>query len=160
MSAAGIQAVVERIADDLLALAHAVMEDDRFGTNRKLGRNTLKNSALQGDLSATISQGLGEDPVIRALFNHYVVYLEWDRPPRYGKQPPIHVLKDWAAKKGIPTDAGTLWAISYAIWRDGHAGRPIFATMDEELDRLYEQDWAEALKNKMTEQLDNFFNTL
>ncbi len=157
MSAEGIQAVVRRITDDLLALAQAVLEDDTISTNEKIGRNTLRESALRGDLSAAIDRGAGEDPVIRALFNHYVVYLEWERPPRYGKQPPIHVLKDWAARNGIPTDADTLWAISYAIWRDGHAGRPIFATMDRELDRLYDEDWAGALRDAIAEELDRFF---
>lgn len=158
MNTAGVQLAINRIADDLLALAALVLEDDTISTNSKIGRNTLKNSALHGDLSATISQGTGEDPVIRALFNNYVVFLEWERPPRYGKQPPIHVLKDWAAKNGIPTDADTLWAISYAIWRDGHEGRPIFATMDDELDNLYNSDWADALKEAITEELDRFFN--
>lgn len=157
MSAEGVQAAVRRIADDLLALAVLVLEDDTIGTNAKVGRNTLKNSALRGDLSVAI-QRTGEDPVIRALFNHYVVFLEWERPPRYGKQPPIHVLKGWAAKNGIPTDAETLWAISYAIWRDGHEGRPIFATMDRELDRLFEGDWAEELRRAIMEGIERFFN--
>lgn len=157
MSAEGVQAAVRRIADDLLALAALVLEDDTIGTNAKVGRNTLKNSALRGDLSVAI-QRTGEDPVIRALFNHYVVFLEWERPPRYGKQPPIHVLKEWAARNGIPTDAETLWAISYAIWRDGHEGRPIFATMDRELDRLFEGDWAEELRRAIMEGIERFFN--
>jgi hypothetical protein len=76
----------------------------------------------------------------------------------YGKKPPISALKDWAAKNGIPTDAGTLYAISYAIWRDGHAGRPIFATMDKVLDGLFIEDWAPALKDAIFDNLDLLFN--
>lgn len=159
MSAEGVRLTVHKIADDLLALASLVLEDDTVGTNNKIGTNTLKNSALNGDLAATISNTNGDDPVIKALFNHYVIYLEWTRPPMHGKQPPISALKDWAEKNGIPTDAHTLWAISYAIWRDGHVGRPIFATMDRELDGLFTSDWADKLFNSVTDELDNFFNT-
>lgn len=158
MSAEGVRLATLRIADDLLALATLVLEDDSVGVNTKVGRNTLKNSALKGDLFVTVGQSLGDDAVIQALFNNYVVYLEWDRPAKYGKKPPIHVLKDWAQKNGIPTDAGTLWAISTAIWRDGHAGRPIFATIDAQTDDLFTNDWADDLFTNIVDNLDKFFN--
>ena len=158
MSKEGVQLAINKIAGDLLALAAVILEDDTISTNRKVGRNTLRDSVLHGDLETKINQVNGDDPVIRALFNHYVVYREWTRPPKYKKKPPISVLKDWAAKNGIPTDAGTLWAISYAIWRDGHKGRPIFATMDKELDGLFLDDWADKLHDAIVDNLDNFFN--
>lgn len=158
MDRTGIQVVINKIADDLLALAATILADDSISTNEKVGKNTLRDSVLNGNLAATITTLSGEDPVIKALFNHYVVYLEWTRPPRYKKKPPIGVLKDWASKNGIPTDAGTLWAISYAIWRDGHAGRPIFATMDKELDGLFIRDWADKLYDAIVDNLDKFFN--
>jgi hypothetical protein len=158
MSKEGVQLVINKIADDLLALATAVLEDDRIGVNEKVGRNTLRDSALRGDLAASITTVTGDDPIIKVLFNHYVVYLEWTRPPKYKKKPPISVLKEWAAKNGIPTDADTLYRISYAIWRDGHKGRPIFATMDGELDGLFMNDWADKLYDAIVDNLDNFFN--
>lgn len=160
MSKAGVQAAIDKIAKDMLALARVILEDDSISTNtkEKVNRNTLKNSALRKDVTAFITSQTDSDPVIEALFNNYVVFLEWDRPPKYKKQPPISVLKDWAAKNNIPTDAGTLWAISYAIWRDGHKGRPIFATMDRELDGLFMDDWADKLYDALVDNLDNFFN--
>lgn len=158
MIKAGVLQAYNRIADDLLALASLVLEDDTISTNDKIGRNTLANSKLKDDIFGGIGQTNGEDAVIKAFFNHYVVYLEWDRPPMYGGKPPISALKDWAAKNGIPTDAETLYAISYAIWRDGHTGRPIFATMDKFLDGLYFEDWAPELKNAILENLDILFN--
>lgn len=158
MSKEGVFLAYNRIADDLLALANLVLEDDSISTNTKIGRNTLANSKLRDDLFSTISQTSGEDAVIKALFNNYVVYLEWDRPPMHGKQPPISALKDWAAKNGIPTDANTLYAISYAIWRDGHTGRPIFATMDKLLEGLFMEDWAPELRDAILDNLDKLFN--
>lgn len=158
MSVNGVRLAINKIADDLLALAALVLEDDTISVNEKIGRNTLRDSTLRGDLEAAISQSNNEDAVIRALFNNYVVYLEWDRPPKYKKKPPISALKEWAAKNNIPTDANTLWAISYAIWRDGHKGRPIFATIDKELDGLFMEDWADQLYDAIVDNLDNFFN--
>jgi len=154
----GVRKAIEKIADDLLALAAAVLEDDRVGVNKKIGKNTLRDSTLKGDLAASITTVTGEDPVIKALFNNYVVYLEWDRPKKYKKKPPISVLKEWAAKNGIPTDVDTLWAVSTAIWRDGHEGRPIFATMDKEMDGLFSDDWADTIYGEITKELDRFFN--
>lgn len=158
MSAEGVRLAINKIADDLLALAHSVLETDGISNNVKINKNTLRDSALNGDLFTTVSNASGDDPVITAFFNNYVVYLEWDRPPKYGKRPPIGVLKEWAAMKGIPTDASTLYAISYAIWRDGHQGRPIFATMDKELEGLYSDDWSIKLFDSLVDELDNFFN--
>jgi len=158
MSAEGVRLATAKIADDLFALASAILEDDSISVNTKVGRNTLKDSALRDDLAVAISQTNGDDAVIRALFNNYVQYLEWDRPAKYGKQPPISVLVDWAKKNGIPTDAGTLWAISTAIWRDGHKGRPIFATIDSNLDNLYNTDWADDLFAGIIDNLETFFN--
>lgn len=158
MSKEGVQLAINTIANDLLALASTILEDDSISRNVKTGDNTLKNSALNGDLEAAIATVNDGDPVITALFNHYVVFLEWTRPPKYKKKPPISVLKDWAVKNNIPTDANTLYAISYAIWRDGHEGRPIFATIDRELDALFNDDWADRLYNAVIEDLNNFFN--
>lgn len=153
-----VSAVMMAIADDVLALAHLILEDDSISTNVKIGENTLRDSALNHDLAVRLSETGRDDTIIRALFNNYVGYIEWDRPPEYGTKPPIDALKGWAEKNGIPTDAGTLWAISTAIWRDGHEGRPIFATLDKELDGLYMNDWADKLFNAVTQQLDNYFN--
>lgn len=158
MSAEGVRLAISRIADDLLALAVLVLEDDTISVNIKVGKNTLKDSALKQDLFVRISEAIGDDAVIGAMFNNYVGYIEWDRPPKYGRQPPIDALKNWAAKNNIPTDANTLWAISYAIWRDGHAGRPIFATIDRYTDQLFTDWWADSLLAAVVDNLEQYFN--
>lgn len=155
----GIDIAMERIADDLLALSALVLEDDTVSANRKTLENTLRDSQLRDDLFATVSQTTGDDPVVSAFFNNYVVFLEWNRPPKYGYPPPIDVLVDWAAKRGIPTDNDTLYAIRHAIWRDGHEGRPIFATIARESERLFEQEWGPWLFEAIIEDLTKYFNT-
>lgn len=157
MSREGVAQAVERIAEELVALAVAVLEDDAVSVNVKTGVNTLKDSRLRETLRKGIGREEEGDPVMGVLFAHYVVYLEWSRPPRYGKQPPIGVLKEWAERRGIPTDAHTLWAISYAIWRDGHEGRPIFAALETLTDRAFTERWADELFARIIERLDKLF---
>lgn len=157
MSREGVAQAVERIAEELVALAVAVLEDDAVSANVKTGVNTLKDSRLRETLRKGIGREEEGDPVMGVLFAHYVVYLEWSRPPRYGKQPPIGVLKEWAERRGIPTDAHTLWAISYAIWRDGHEGRPIFAALETLTDRAFTERWADELFARIIERLDKLF---
>jgi hypothetical protein len=161
MSKAAIYKAIQTIANELLVLAHTTLETDRVGTNPKSGSNTLSDSQLNKDLLTVWKAVLSgrNDVVVTALFNNYVQYLDWQRPKKYGKKPPIDTLKDWAVQNGIPTDADTLWAISTAIWRDGHSRRPIFGTLNEYCNKTFESDWADRLFEALTDELDNFFNS-
>lgn len=153
----GVKIAIAVIAQDLFEIINEVFTDDAIGTNIKVGINTLIDSNLRKEMILRYNFE-GGDPVIKALFNHYVVYLEWTRPKEYGKRPPISALKEWAEKNGIPTDAHTLWAISYAIWRDGYAGRPVIATIESKLDLRFNDKWADMLFEAITESLTEFFN--
>lgn len=153
----GLEKVISKIAEEVVTLATLILEDDSISTNTKVNKNTLRESALRYNIDTSTGVFSGGDTVIRALFNHYVTFIEWDRPPKYGKQPPISALKDWAEKNGIPSDNNTLWAISTAIWRDGHTGRPIFATLEKEVDKMFNEDWAEEVFNSIVEKLDTYF---
>lgn len=153
----GLEKVISKIAEEVVTLAILILEDDSISTNAKVNKNTLRESALRYNIDTSTGMFSGGDTVIRALFNHYVTFIEWDRPPKYGKQPPISALKDWAEKNGIPSDNNTLWAISTAIWRDGHTGRPIFATLEKEVDKMFNEDWAEEIFNSVVEKLDTYF---
>lgn len=156
MNTVAINKAIRLIARNLVELAKDVLDDDNVGLNIKVGRNTLTDSDLKNKLATVVEAN--DDPVITALFNNYVVYLEWHRPPMYGKRPPIDSLKEWASKNGIPTDAGTLWVISNAIWRDGHAGRPIFSTLDKKVAYAFDIGWSDQLFDEITNDLDNLFN--
>lgn len=68
-----------KIATKFIDLARQVMDDDAVGVNIKVGKNTLKDSSLQRDLESHIKAA--DDLVLELLFNNYVVFLEWDRPP-------------------------------------------------------------------------------
>lgn len=154
----GVEQAIIKIAEEVVTLATLILEDDSISTNVKVGKNTLRESALRYSIDQSVSVFNGGDTIIRALFNHYIDYIERGRRPKVGKKPPIDALRDWAAKNGIPTDNKTLWAISTAIWRDGYEPRPIFAHLEQEVDKMFDEDWAVRLFNSIVEDLDKFFN--
>lgn len=147
--------IVEAIGNDILMLATIIMEDDSISVNDKVGKNTLKNSALKSDVEQKIQAT--DNIMIQTFFNHYIVYLEWNRPKKYGKQPPIDCLRDWASKNGIPTDNSTLWLISRAIWLEGWRGRPILATLENNIEELFKKQYFDELFTAIITKLQDFF---
>lgn len=142
-----LKMVAEAIANDIAKLAQAILEDHSIATNEKTGTNTLANSRLRETIS--VSADNSDDVVIHVLFANYIDFIEKGREPRRGKKPPVSVLESWAKNRGIPTDNGTLYAIAYAIWRDGYAGRPILATLETKIEQHFEEEWAEDIFNAL-----------
>lgn len=151
------KSVIEAFKEDVLTLSHLILEDDSISSNKKINKNTLANSKLREKVRTEISK-LGEPVVIEALFDNYVTFLEWDRPKKHGKRPPIDELLEWAKSKGLPTDNATLWSISTAIWRDGHEGRPIIAMLEKEIEKSFNSEVSEDLFTAIIDELTKYFN--
>lgn len=151
-----IKKVLQAIGADIEVLAQLIFETDSISNNTKVNKNTLKNSQLAKDVEVKVQEL--NNPIIDIMFNHYIVYLEWSRPKKHKKQPPISALKDWAVKNGIPDDNETLWKISYAIWRDGHTGRPITANILKEVEDRFEKEYFDMLFEAIIDDLVTFFN--
>lgn len=147
--------IVEALASEILTLAQLIMEDGSIGTNPKAGRNTLRDSVLKNGIGQEVN---AENAVIQTFFNHYIDYIENTRAPKSGKMPPISTLRDWAEKNGIATDNSTLYLIARAIWRDGHEGRPILATLEQEIDSLFDKEYYDKLFEALIEDLTKYFN--
>ena len=154
---APIEQITERIAAEVIAHAQKILSDSSIAANSKSGVNTLRNSTLAQTIKSDVRTLSNGDVIIDTLFGNYLRYIEQDRPPKHGKMPPVSALRDWALKNSLPTDNDTLWAIAYAIWRDGHAGRPILLTLEKELDKKWERDWAKELFECLTNELNNYF---
>ena len=154
---APIEQITERIAAEIIARAQEILSDSSIAVNSKSKVNTLRNSALTQTIESDVRALSNGDIVIDTLFGNYLRYIEQGRQPKRGKMPPVSALRDWALKNGLPTDNDTLWAISYAIWRDGYAGRPILSTLEKELDKKWERDWAKELFECLTNELNNYF---
>lgn len=151
-----IKNILKAIQGDIQTLAQLIFDTDSISNNTKVNKNTLKDSQLSKDVEVKVQES--GNPILEIMFNHYIVYLEWDRPKKYKKQPPISALREWAVKNGIPDDNETLWKISYAIWRDGHTGRPITKTLIKEIDEKFEKEYFDMLFEAIIDDLINFFN--
>ncbi len=136
---------MEAIAADVLKLSHLVMES-----------NNLKDSALDRDVQVSVKQ-VADSIIIETLFDNYVDYIEQGRKPMSGKQPPIDAVRDWALSRNIPADNDTLFLISRAIWRDGIEARPILSTLEEEIEKAFDERWADQLFEAITDELTKYF---
>lgn len=139
-----IEKVINNIAEDILSLAHLVIYEQQ-----------LAGSALDEDLHYAVE--MSGNPIIKLMFNDYVGYLETGRHANTGALPPISELRDWALRKGIPTDNNTLYAIAKAIQMQGIAPRPILSVLEEKIDRSFENHWADDLFDEIIKEISSYF---
>ena len=141
------------LATDILDLFHKVLASD-VGINRKpmAGKNTLKDSRL-----AQSAQIQTDIPFFHLILNDYIDDIE---NGRRAKAPlvPIEDLRDWARRKGIPSDNKTLEIIQYAIWRDGIQGRPVMKTFFNMLDKEWNSTYSKQLFESILHNLTQYFN--
>lgn len=162
-----VQNILSAIMSDVLQQIHEILAS-KVGINTKVGHNTLEGSDLDHNIKGTITDG-----TLDIEFPDYIVYLEWTRPPEYGKRPPIDVIMKWMEKKHILTTARNInetksiaFLISRAIWRDGWDGRIIAglldgysgtSPLDAYIDKQWENKWSDWLYNAITKELDTYF---
>ena len=138
------------LAVDILDLFHKVLASD-VGINRKpmASKNTLKDSRL-----AQTAQIQTDIPFYHLILNDYIDDIENGRRVK-APLVPISDLRDWARRKGIPSDNKTLEIIQYAIWRDGIQGRPVmktfFSMLDKEWNSTYSKQLFEAILHNLTQ---------
>lgn len=139
------------ILEDIKALFQLIMEDDRFGTNRKVNINTLKDSNVHDDVDVILN-----DNIFSLYYNDYLDYIQYGRKPK-ARKVPIKALYDWAVRKGIPTDNNTLYAIRESIYKYGIPSRPILSVFTQQLDREWDNTWSDKLFNEITKELEKYF---
>lgn len=135
--------VAEGIAQDIVRLAQVMLEDKGIAVRSRVSNNFQPNASLDGNI------------VIEILFDNYMEYLEGGKAT--GKRPPMHSLREWALRKGIPVDNGTLYTAATAIARDGIMPRPILATLEKQIDEQFNDEWADKLFDAVIEELSNYF---
>ena len=142
------------LAVDILDLFHKVLASD-VGINRKpmaSGKNTLKDSRL-----AQTAQIQTDIPLFHLILNDYIDDIENGRRVK-APLVPIEDLRDWARRKGIPSDNKTLEIIQYAIWRDGIQGRPVMKTFFNMLDKEWNATYSKQLFEAILHNLTQYFN--
>ena len=141
------------LAVDILDLFHKVLASD-VGINRKpmSSKNTLKDSRL-----AQTAQIQTDIPFFHLILNDYIDDIENGRRVK-APLVPIEDLRDWARRKGIPSDNKTLEIIQYAIWRDGIQGRPVMKTFFNMLDKEWNATYSKQLFEAILHNLTQYFN--
>ncbi len=150
-----LKKAIDQITNEIAILAGDIFKDDKISRNPKVNKNTLREKAKDVNVSWRAANG---NIVIEAYFDNYITFLEKGRAPRKGKFPPFDELRDWALSRNIPTDNNTLFLIARAIWRDGHEGRPILATLEERIDSKFETEWYDQLFEATIDELNKYFN--
>lgn len=150
-----LKKAIDQITNEIAILAGDIFKDDKVSNNPKVNKNTLRKKAKDVNVSWRAANG---NIVIEAYFDNYITFLEKGRAPRKGKFPPLDELRDWALSRNIPSDNSTLFLIARAIWRDGHEGRPILATLEEKIDCKFETEWYDQLFEATIDELNKYFN--
>lgn len=143
-----INKIVMEFTKDIMKLVHAVMDGQEFASN-KIGSDIYKN--LQ--VNAT-NDG---DLVFDIILNDYLKFIESGRR-KGADMPPVEPIIKWAKKHGIPTDNGTIYLIRRAISRDGIAPRPFMDKVFEDIDDVWDKNWADELFDEIMRMINDFFN--
>lgn len=143
-----INKIVTEFTKDIMKLVQAVMDGQEF-SNDKVGSDIYKN--LQ--VNAT-NDG---DLVFDIILNDYLKFIESGRR-KGADMPPVEPIIKWAKKHGIPTDNGTIYLIRRAISRDGIAPRPFMDKVFEDIDNVWDKNWADELFDEIMRMINDFFN--
>lgn len=157
--------ILKAIGDDIIEQIRAVFASD-VGINSKVGKNTLKDSNLSEQLQYNIVP-TNKGGAINVEANFYMVYIEWDRPPKYGKRPPVKEIIKWLKRKHIVSKNSTVkevekkaYLISRAIWRDGWKGRKLTPKIMEAIENHWENKASMYIFDELTKIIEDKFEEL
>lgn len=152
--------IIQEITNDIVKGARDIMASD-VGINQKVGKNTLVGSNLYKQIS-TSWKDTGDNIVVDTLFNHYIGYIEWDRPPEYGDPPPVIEIIKWLRRKHIVSSNENIKSVAYvisrSIWKKGHKGRKIFDMLDKYVDSGFKNKYADMIFDALFKEVDDYFS--
>jgi len=95
--------------------------------------------------------------VFDIILNDYLTFIESGRR-KGADMPPVEAIVEWAKKHDIPTDNSTIFLIRRAISRDGIAPRPFMDKVFEDIDDVWDKNWADELFDEIMRMINDFFN--
>ena len=155
---------VQEILDEMndYAAQNGLIEEDTI-TNRDLFDTKIMGllTPPPSVIRRIFKDAYAEDPKKATdyyyAFSKATNYIRTDRVKKDQKWPPVQVIAEWAARKGLPTNNTTIYLICRSIWEKGIKARPFINASFEEIDREFEV-WADKLFNALCNGLDAFFN--
>lgn len=155
-----VDKVLKAISSDIVKLAREIIDSD-IGINEKVGINTLSGSDLYKQISSSVDEE-GDNIVMNTFFNFYLVYIEWDRPPKYGSPPPKDAIIKWLKKKRIVSSNENIETVAnafrWSIWYKGWKGRKILQELDRMCGKQFDEKWSDMLFNALIADIDDWFS--
>ena len=169
-----LKIIIMAISKDIIRAARQVMSSD-VGINEKVvklnpklyngsnvvGKNTLVGSNLYKQISSSWKE-TGDNVVVDTLFNHYIGYIEWDRPPKHKKRPPTREIVKWLQRKHIVSSNENINSVAYVIsrniWTDGYKARKITDALDKYVDSNFDEKYADMIFDALFKEVDDYFS--
>ena len=143
-----ISKIVTEFTKDIMKLVSAAMEGQDLDNN-KVGSDIYKNLQVKATNDG--------DLVFDIILNDYLTFIESGRR-KGADMPPVEAIVEWAKKHGIPTDNSTIFLIRRAISRDGIAPRPFMDKVFDDIDDVWDKNWADELFDEIMRMINDFFN--
>ena len=143
-----ISKIVTEFTKDIMQLVSAAMEGQDLNNNKSssdIYKNLQVKATNDGDL------------VFDIILNDYLKFIESGRR-KGADMPPVEAIVEWAKKHDIPTDNSTIFLIRRAISRDGIAPRPFMDKVFEDIDDVWDKNWADELFDEIMRMINDFFN--
>ena len=143
-----ISKIVTEFTKDIMQLVSAAMEGQDLDNNKSssdIYKNLQVKATNDGDL------------VFDIILNDYLTFIESGRR-KGADMPPVEAIVEWAKKHGIPTDNSTIFLIRRAISRDGIAPRPFMDKVFDDIDDVWDKNWADELFDEIMRMINDFFN--
>lgn len=143
------QQIAKQITREILIVWRQLMSSD-YAVNVK-SNTTLEFSRL--DTQAKVENS---DFQFNLFYNDYLEYIESGRKPK-ARKVPIRPLVDWMKRNMISDDIRVAYAIRESIYQLGIPARPLLEPFGNMLDERFEIKIYDYIFEKITENLDKYF---
>ena len=161
-----IKEAFQELADEMKSILEERIE--RYGTNARVGSNTLQGSELERSIEITTTEN-----GVRLSINAYWEFVSrgWKRTGNYPNTfaQMVSNILEWVRAKGIRfgslTENQITWAVVKSIWTRGITERPFMVYSDDgDLTKMipeleaYIDKWFDTLFEAIITDLDKYFD--
>lgn len=143
-----LEEVSKAIADDIRDFL-STLAANRRGNASANGLNRSDRTGLFQDIQPEVSYRT-DSVLIHILYDNYLSFNGKKISLNGEKLPPIDKLRDWAINHNLPTDNNTLLLIAQVLGQDGSQGKPLFAIIEDEMDKRMEGEWSDIIQNAVS----------
>ena len=148
--------VSKAIADDIRDFLSTLAANRKSNTSAN-GQDRENLIGLFQDIQPEVSYR-ADSVLIHILYDNYLSFNGRKISLNGEKLPPIDKLRDWAINHNLPTDNNTLLLIAQVLGQDGSQSKPLFAIIEDEMDKRMEGEWSDIIQNAVSEEINKIFD--